>query len=340
VTAPDTEEYCFPDTERVDMAASSAWPTSAVDGPERGPSMYHQTRPEQEETGGLDRRTLLRTGGAAVVAGVAGLAVAETVTAASAGAAAGSPLVLGTANDSGTTPTSVTSAATTSPTFSVANTGGVAPLHLTEEAFPASFAALTSGDLANFGGDLFYTAGTAAGPLTGFVYSEFTANQLVTIKPQRILDSRTVAGRAHITNPAGNLDSAGRLLAGHTIVITLSSLEVAAAAAFCNLTAVGPLTGSFMTLWPGGTRPATSSLNFAANAIIANFAVTGTSASDTVSIFSAATTHVLLDITAFAVGNPGQVNPAILASARLSATSQRLAARAKAGTLPDWYAAR
>ena len=302
--------------------------------------MYHKTRPEQEETGRLDRRTLLRTGSAAVVAGVAGLAVANTVTAASANATAGSALLLGTANDSGTTPTSVTSAANTGPTFSVANTGGLAPLHLTQEALPASFAALTSGDLANFGGDLFYTAGTTTGPLTGFVYSELTANQLVTIKPQRILDTRTGAGRAHITNAAGNLDSAGRLLAGHTIVITLSTLEIAAAAAFCNLTAVSPLSGGYMTLWPGGTRPATSSLNFGAGAVIANFAVTGTSATDTVSIFSAAATHVLLDITAFAVGSPGQLNPVILAPAAVRATSQRLAAHAKAGTLPNWYTAR
>jgi hypothetical protein len=302
--------------------------------------MFHQARSEQEETNGLDRRVLLRTGGAAVLAGVAGLAVAETVTAASAGAAAGDSLVLGTANDSGTAPTSLTSADAAGPTLAVANTAGLAPLHLVEQPLPGSTPALTSGDLNNYAGDLYYTAGGTGGPFIGFVYTEVTANQLVTIKPQRILDTRTAAGRAHITNAAGNLDSAGRLLALHTIVISLASLEVAAEAAFCNLTAVLPLGVGNMRLWPGGARPATSSINFTRNAVIANFAVTGTSATDTVSIFSTATTHVLLDVTAFAVGNPGQVNPAILASAGLSATSQRLAARANAGTLPEWYRAR
>jgi hypothetical protein len=305
--------------------------------------MYHQARPEQNETNGMDRRGLLRTGGAAVLAGVTGIAVAETVAAGNAGAAAGNPLVLGTANDSGTAPTSLTSANAAGPTLAVANTGGLAPLHLVEQPFPASAPALTSGDLANYGGFLYYATGSPGGPLIGFVYSDITANQLVTIKPQRILDSRTAAGRAHITNAAGNLDPAGRLLGGHTIVISLSSLEVAAAAVYCNLTAVSPLTGGFMTLYPGGTRPATSSINFAANAIIANFAVTGTTSTataDTVSIFSLATTHVLLDITGFAVGDPNQVNPAILASPAISATRQRLAARAAAGTLPEWYPAR
>jgi hypothetical protein len=303
--------------------------------------MYHRIRSEQEETCDLDRRTLLRSGSAAVVAGVAGLAVAETVTAASAGAAAGDSFVLGTANDAGTAPTSLTSADAAGPTLAVANTAGLAPLHLVEQPLPGSAPALTSGDLNNYAGDLYYTAGGTGGPFIGFVYTEVTANQLVTIKPQRILDTRHPTLRASITNPAGNLDTSGRLLAGHTIIISLASLEVAAAAAYGNLTAVLPLAGGFLTLYPGGTRPGTSSVNFVAHAVVANFAVTGTTTTntdDTVSIYSSATTHVLLDITAFAVGNPAQVNPAVLASAAASATKQRLAARAKAGTLPHWYA--
>jgi hypothetical protein len=284
----------------------------------------------------MDRRAMLRTGGAAIFAGVAGLAIAETVTAGSAGAAAGSPVVMGTLNDAGNSLTALTSADNAGPTLAVANTAGLPPLNLVEQAIPAT-PALTSGDLANYGGDLYYTAGGAGGPVIGFVYTAITASQLVTITPQRILDTRSAAGRAHITNPGGNLDSAGRLRAGHSITITLRSLEVGALAAFCNLTVVSPLTGGYLTLWPGGARPGTSSINFGAHAVIANFAVTGTSLTDTVSIFSAATSHVLLDVTAFTVGNPGQVKPAILGNATAGATSQRLAAHRKARTLPDWF---
>ncbi len=203
----------------------------------------------------------------------------------------------------------------------------------------ASFAAVAGGELANLDGLVHSTVdfGGTIGALPGFVYTEFTANQVVTIVPQRILDTRSSTGRSHIKNKTGNLDSAGRLLAGHTITIDLSSLEVSAASAFCNLTAVSPLTGGYMTLFPGGTRPGTSSINFAARAVIANFAVTGTSSTDTVSIYSAATSHVLLDITAFNVGTLDQIKPAILPPSSSRATSRQLAARAEAGTLPDWY---
>jgi hypothetical protein len=289
----------------------------------------------------VDRRGLLRRGGAIVAATVAGVSVVEALNAGDAQGAAGDPLTLGQANDSGTSATSLTSGATTGATFSVANTGEHAPVMLAQQAF-SSFTPAAGGELENLDGDLFYTVdfGPGIGPFQGFVYTEFTANQVVTIIPVRILDTRTVAGRNSILNKSGNLDSVGRLLAGHTININLRSLEVAAASAFCNLTAVRPLTGGYMTLFPGGTRPNTSSINFSAGAVIANFAVTGTTVTDTtdtVSIFSNATSHVLLDITAFNVGSPGQINPAILPSAALTATSRQLAQRAKAGTLPDWY---
>ena len=309
--------------------------------------MPKEGRPNKEEaSGSVDRRAILRTTGTALAAGVAGLAVAETISATSANAAPGDSLVLGANNNAGTSSTSLTSADDAGPTFALANTGGRAPLNLAEVPLPAAEPPLVSGDLVNYAGDLVYAAGGTGGPFIGFVYTSSVANQLVPITPQRNLDTRNANGRANITNPSGNLDSAGRLLAGHTIVVSLANLEVAATAAYCNLTAVSPLATGFMTLWPGGTRPATSSINFTAGAIIANFAVTGitnSATASTVSIYSAVTTHVLLDITAFAVGSVGQVNPAVLPTSATSATSAQsaargaLAARAAAGTLPKWY---
>ena len=286
----------------------------------------------------VNRRALLRRGGVIVAATVAGVAAVEALNAGDAQGNPGDNLILGQGNDSGTVPTSLTSGATTGATFTVANTGGHAPVGLAQQTF-ASFAAVTGGELANLDGLLYSTLdfGGTTGPLPGFVYTEFTANQVVTIVPQRILDTRTSAGRTHILNTTGTLDSSGRLLAGQTIKIDLKSLEVAAASAFCNLTAVQPLASGFMTLFPGGTRPATSSINFTAGEVIANFAVTGTTTADTVWIYSSATSHVLLDITAFNVGNPAQINPAILPPSASSAISRQLAARAKAGALPDWY---
>jgi hypothetical protein len=297
-------------------------------------TMKDELHTQDETAGAPDRRALLRTGGA-VVAGMAGLAVAEATLAASASAAPGDPVVLGAVNTAGATATSVTSSSAAAPTLAVQNTGTFAPLRVTQQAFPATLPSLGSGDLANYDGDLYYTAGGVGGPFFGFVYTEWTASQIVSIIPTRVVDTRVASGRTKILDPTGNLDAAGRLLAGHAIVIDLADLQFGAAAAFCNITAVSPLAGGFMTLWAGGTRPSTSSVNFATNDVVANFAVTGVSADDTVSIFASKTTHVLLDITAFSVGSANQVNPAVLPVAAAS-PSQRLAARARSGKLPSW----
>ena len=285
----------------------------------------------------VNRRALLRRGGVIVAATVAGAAAVEAMNAGDAQAAPGDAVIQGQSNNAGAAQTTLTSNATTS-TLALANTGTNAPVTLAQQTL-STFTAAVGGELENLDGDLYYTVdfGGSTGPFQGIVYTEFTANQVVTIVPHRILDTRNSAGRLHILNAAGNLDSAGRLLAGHTIVIDLSSLEFGAASAFCNLIAVSPLSSGYMTLFPGGTRPVTSSLNFAQGAVIGNFAVTGTSNTDTVSIYSSATSHVALDMTAFNVGSSAQINPTFLPPATSAAPNQQLAARAKSGTLPDWY---
>jgi hypothetical protein len=302
-----------------------------------GEIMTNQSRQLSADDRDVNRRALLRRGGVIVAATVAGAAAVEAMNAGDAQAAPGDAVIQGQSNNAGAAQTTLTSNAATS-TLALANTGTHAPVTLALQTL-STFTAVAGGELENLDGALYSTVdfGGTIGPVAGFVYTEFTANQVVTIKPQRILDTRNSAGRVHILNKAGNLDSAGRLLAGHTINIDLSGLEFGAASAFCNLIAVQPLAGGFMTLFPGGTRPATSSLNFAQGAVIGNFAVTGTSNTDTVSIFSSATSHVALDMTAFNVGSPGQINSAILPTSASGATSRQLAARAKAGTLPDWY---
>jgi hypothetical protein len=272
------------------------------------------------------------------------LAVAETVMASPASAAPGGNVVLGATNDGGTTTTTVKSASTPGATLSLNNTAGVAPLSLVEQSPPppSPQPPLASGDLVNYGGDLYYTTGDPSGPLIGFVYTAITANQLVTITPQRVLDTRTQTGRASIVGGSANLDPIShQLLGGRSITVSVADLVFAPDAVYGNLTAVLPPAGGYLTLWPGGPRPGTSSLNFAPKSIVANFAVTGvtsTATDDTVTIFASSTTHVLLDVTAFAVGNPGQVLAPTGAAARSAAATNRLIAeRAKNGTLPGWY---
>ena len=290
----------------------------------------------------VNRRALLRRGGVIVAATVAGAAAVDALSGGSAQAATGDNLVIGQTNDADTDPTSLTSAvaavAAPASTLVLENTGDNAPLDLVAQSFD-TFTPVAGGELVNLDGFLYNTSdfGDPFGVATGFVFTEFTANQVVTINPQRALDTRTLAGRQNILNPgSGNIDGSGRLVGGRTINIDLSNYEFAAEAAFCNLTAVAPTAAGFMTLFPGGTRPSTSSIDFTAGQTIANFAVTGTSDIDSVSIFSNVTTHVLLDITAFNVGSPAQINPVIL-SASPATPANRVAARAKAGTVPHWY---
>jgi hypothetical protein len=299
--------------------------------------MGSHTHEQSDDRPEVDRRSMLRRGGVVVAATVAGVTAVEALNAGNAQAAPGDALVLGSQvlNDSGAESTSLTSNAPGA-TITVENSGDRAPLGLATQS-GASFLPTVSGELANLDGFLYCTENIGtSGPFTTFVYTEITATQVVPITPNRVLDTRTTAGRTHIVNRTGNLDSAGRLLGGHTINIDLSGLEVAALTAFCNLTVVGSLAGGYLTLFPEPPKPPTSSINFTKGAVVANFAVTGTSVTDTVSIFASATTHVILDITAFGVGSPAQIFAPIGATAA-AVTSQRLAARAKAGTLPKWY---
>jgi hypothetical protein len=253
----------------------------------------------------MNRRALLRAGG--VVAGVAGIGGYAAANAPTAGAVAGQPVLMGESNDAGAASTAL-AAATSTPTLILANSGRGAPLRLAEHTF--SDWMLDAGDLINVGGELAFGH---AESVVGSVYTSITASQLVPVRPFRIVDTRTAAGRANIANRSGNLDSSGRLIGGHTIDIDLSGHVYEGTAVFANLTVTEPVSSGFLTLWPSGSRPGTSSLNFAAGQTVANFCVSGLSGVDTVRLYAQRTAHVVLDVVAFAAGSPDDVNGPLLA---------------------------
>lgn len=271
-----------------------------------------------------DRRALLRRGGA-VLAGAAALSALNTE---GASAAPNDPVLLGTVNDAANTATTVTSSAGTASVV-LRNTASGAATNVAPAApgFDANtFVGSTeSGDLVNYGGSLLFTHEGGVGvDGVGEVYTDIWASQLVPIKPKRMLDTRSAGGRANVLNPSGAFDSAGRLIAGKTIRLDLSDLVFFGVAVYANLTIVTPLKPGYATLWPSGTRPGTSTINFAAGQIIANFAVCGLSdvVPDSVQIYTSQTTHVLLDVTGFAVGASWQVNPAVLPAPVAAAPSR------------------
>jgi hypothetical protein len=291
----------------------------------------------QEETG-VDRRDLLRRGGA-VLAGMAGLGVAGVAGASSATAAPGDPVLQGLPNDASPELTRLTSSSPAG-TIEVANTATGAPLRLAVTpgtpadnskvgdyytSAPASSVALPT-----------FTHETGTGPLApalwGYLYTDIWATQPIPVLPQRALDTRSASGRARVTDPVGKFDSAGRLLAGRTITLDLTDFVFAPGAVFGNITVTGPLAAGFVSVYPSDPRPPTSSINFVTGQTIANFSLTGMSAGLSIRIFASATTHVIFDVTAFAVGSADFVNPAILPTVAAMSTTATLTAEP-----PEWF---
>jgi hypothetical protein len=314
------------------------------------PEGFEPESQQANEDHTVGRRALLRRGGV-VVAGVVGAGVAGAAVAAPASAAVNDPVLQGNVNSVGTgvAATEVTAAndpATPTPTVVLTNTGGNTttgeaspPLRLTPAAaqlvFPSS--ATAGGDMvATNDGNLWFThaiPGFGAFPAT--VHTDANSNSFVPLAASRkMLDTRTSSGRANVLDPTGKFDSSGRLLAGKTIHINLSSLVFFGDAVTSNLTVTKPASAGSVTLWSGGVaRPVNASINFVAGQTIANLTVSplaefSQTATDTIAIFASVTTHVILAVAGFAVGNIAQVNPSFTAPTMSGSARAQRARRA------------
>src|SRR5712692_4299931 len=197
----------------------------------------------------VGRRALLTRGGV-VVAGVVGAGVAGAAVAGPANAATGNPVVQGNVNSVGTdvAATEVTATNNLAPTLIVTNPGSrvvntiteaTPPLRLTQSPVVNPSTTGAGGDMvATSDGALWFTHGIPmVGNFPAIVHTDLNSNSFVALKaPVRILDTRTSAGRVHVLDPAGKFDSTGRLLAGRTIHIDLTSLVFFGDAVTSNLT--------------------------------------------------------------------------------------------------------
>jgi hypothetical protein len=328
-------------------------------GEPSGPDEAGSTE-EQSSNGAkpsLARRALLTRGGV-VAAGVVGAGAVGAVSAGSASADSGDPILQDTVNNAGSssTVTELDADNNTAPAFILTNTGvdpansGSGPnLRLTPSPSTATgnepTASTAGGDLtATADGYLWFTHDFTASLPSGVldparVLTEATGNVYAALAaPDRILDTRTSAGRANITNPTGNLASDGRLLAGKTIYINLASLAIFAEAVFANLTVTDTAAAGFVTVWSGFTAlPNTSSINFGAGATLSNFVSCAAMQSDVdamptsvFAIYAEETTHVIVDVAGLTVPGFEDVKFA-LSSGPLSERNKRIrAARAAA----------
>lgn len=306
---------------------------------------------------GLGRRALLSRGGV-VAAGVVGAGAVGAIAAGSAGAASGDPVLQDTVNNAGSssTPTELDAANNTAPAFIVTNSGvdpansGAGPnVRLTPAPGGASgpiepTASTAGGDLtATADGSLWFTHNftQGAGLFPAPVHTEANSNVYAGLAtPNRVLDTRTAAGRVNVINPSGNLGSGG-LLTGKMIFINLGHLVAFADNVIANFTVTGTTAGGFLTVWSGsGTKPTTSNINWTRGQTIANLTscvvgavdFNGTTFENVIAIFADTTTHVLMDVLAFTM--PGfefaiGFQPAVTAggerAARLRRARQKLA---------------
>jgi hypothetical protein len=309
----------------------------------------------ESEKSTVDRRRLLRRAGT-VAAGVAGAGVAGAVAATPAQAAPGDPVVQGATNNAGTASTTVTSNSPTAPTLILSNPNETGP-----EGGVAVGPAVQLVPHGNWLNDEAPAGSIAADELglpwvsvqyptftfSHAVHTTFNSNTIVPINPTRVVDTRNLAGRARILNAAGNLDSAGRLIAGRSVSVDLSDIAFFPTAVLLTATVTGQGAAGFLTVWPYNTaRPTVSNVNYSPGQNLSNFVFSGSGWDDTavasgLSVFSSQTTHFLLDVVAFVVGD-GSVNPEFTVTGATassqSAVSSAAAARAKAvrSTKPSW----
>jgi len=285
----------------------------------------------------LNRRNLLR--GGAVLAGAAGIAALGAVGAPTASAADGLPVLQG--EDQSATDTTALRidepGGGEDPTLALYNADGPS-LFLQPLAFdwPGD---LQLGEIANteigpsigledFEGDL----------TVGYLATNFDLGALplaVAITPQRLADTRTVAGREGIVRSSSSsaLDSSNRLTAGSWIDIAVAAADGpnTVDSVFVNLTVVDSQRAGYITAYPPGGRPATSTVNFAKGQIVANGAFIQTGVFETtfvIRVFAHDTTHVVVDLTGVTISEvPGPAGT--LQAAKKTAQKRRKARAAK-----------
>ncbi|MDA8184959.1 MAG: hypothetical protein M0035_11125 [Actinomycetota bacterium] len=126
----------------------------------------------------------------------------------------------------------------------------------------------------------------------------------VPVVPTRICDTRP-------GNPSGLSGGAAQcggqtLQSGSTLVVQVAGVaglpSSGVAAVVANVTVVGPTSGGYLTVWPGGSvpRPATSDLNWPPGDTVANLVLTGLASNGSMSVYNqAGSTNVLVDVVGY-----------------------------------------
>jgi len=123
------------------------------------------------------------------------------------------------------------------------------------------------------------------------------------LTPSRILDSRPAPEQVGPFNTPWSPAQQTR----NRTVTNLGGVPANAGAVSLNVTVTNASASSFLTLWPAGqTKPTASSVNFAANQVVANAVTVKVGAAGAISIFNnSGTVNVLIDVVGYYAPDPG-----------------------------------
>ena len=124
----------------------------------------------------------------------------------------------------------------------------------------------------------------------GGYYSTSATGRYMPVAPVRLMDSRDGTG------------TPGRLMAGQVVelqVAGVAGVPTNANAVALNVTGVGPSIDSYVTVFPCGAMPPTSSLNPAAGKATPNLVMAQVSPTGTVCLFASTDTDVLADVVGY-----------------------------------------
>lgn len=124
-----------------------------------------------------------------------------------------------------------------------------------------------------------------------------TGSTLTSVNPARLLDTR--AGGATVDN----LFVAGGAVAGDNFVQVQiagrGGVPAGARFAALSVVSVNAAGRGFLTVYPCGSRPLTSTLNYEAGQNVPNLALTSLNAAGEVCVYASATTEIIVDVTAY-----------------------------------------
>lgn len=139
----------------------------------------------------------------------------------------------------------------------------------------------------------FYTQFTTHLVVDVFGYLPTTLNGIRLLSQDRIVDTREGTGGLTI----------GRLGAGAQIRRNIDRhsgvLSGYVAGAVLNVTVTDPVAAGYVTVYPCGTVPATSSLNFSAGQTVANLVIMPVDSNGDLCLTSSVPTHVIVDLIAW-----------------------------------------